>query len=381
VRIEKLVDVAPIVNNRICEFEGERPYLSTGGLKGESYKTVNVKYLKKPSRADITVESDDIFMARMHSTLKVLQTSAKEKDLIISTGFVVFRPRKDILYPRYLYHYLKTKKFQFQKDKKCTGATQKAINNSNISDLTIPIISLTEQIRISEKLDLAISLRQKRTKSIKLLDDYLRSTFLEMFGDPVVNPKGWDKDLLKSKIAFLTSGSRGWAKYYSNQGTLFLRIQNIGRNKLILGDLSFVDAPDTQEANRTKALPRDLILTITADLGRTAIIPNNFEEAYINQHLALVRLKEINPYFISGYLSTDAGKSLINKSNKGGVKAGLNFNDIKSLPILMPPLELQDKYEHIYHQVDKLKAKYKESEKELDNLFGSLSQKAFKGEL
>jgi len=202
-----------------------------------------------------------------------------------------------------------------------------------------------------------------------------------MFGDPVVNPKGWDKDLLKSKIAFLTSGSRGWAKYYSNQGTLFLRIQNIGRNKLILGDLSFVDAPDTQEANRTKALPRDLILTITADLGRTAIIPNNFEEAYINQHLALVRLKEINPYFISGYLSTDAGKSLINKSNKGGVKAGLNFNDIKSLPILMPPLELQDKYEHIYHQVDKLKAKYKESEKELDNLFGSLSQKAFKGEL
>ena len=261
------------------------------------------------------------------------------------------------------------------------GAGLKHLSRQYLNDLSIPLLSPDEQVRIVSILDEADTLRKKRTKSIKLLDDYLRSTFLEMFGDPVVNPKGWDKDLLKSKIAFLTSGSRGWAKYYSNQGTLFLRIQNIGRNKLILGDLSFVDAPDTQEANRTKALPRDLILTITADLGRTAIIPNNFEEAYINQHLALVRLKEINPYFISGYLSTDAGKSLINKSNKGGVKAGLNFNDIKSLPILMPPLKLQDKYEHIYHQVDKLKAKYKESEKELDNLFGSLSQKAFKGEL
>src|SRR5438876_1039059 len=135
--------------------------------------------------------------------------------------------------------------------------------------------------------------------------------YLQRLGDPVTNPKGWKTESLGNRIAFITSGSRGWAQYYTNKGAMFLRIQNVGINQLLLDDLAFVQVPDTAEGRRTQVRGGDLLLSITADLGRTAVIPENFPEAYINQHLALLRLKELNPVFLAGFISTPGGKAQI----------------------------------------------------------------------
>ena len=108
----------------------------------------------------------------------------------------------------------------------------------------------------------------------------------------------WEVAELGSLLTFLTSGSRGWAGYYAESGVPFLRIQNVGRNRLMLDDLAFVRPPSTAEAARTSVQAGDVLLSITADLGRTAVVPQGLGKAYINQHLSILRTTGVDP----GYL-------------------------------------------------------------------------------
>lgn len=261
-----------------------------------------------------------------------------------------------------------------------TGSAQPQITATNLNkvDLLIPE-ELEEQQKIASLLSRIEGLINKREKSIKLLDELTKSTFLDMF------LSSEDKKLfpLGSYIDFMTSGSRGWAQYYSETGAIFLRIQNVNNGNLFLDDIVRVKLPNKTEGTRTRVQENDLLISITADLGRTAVIPKDFEEAYINQHLALLRLKLdlINPVYLSHYFCTDFAKLQVQRYNKGGAKAGLNFTDIKKIHILTPSKPLQDKFAEIVTQIEQTKTIYQDSLKELNNLFGSIAQKAFKGEL
>ena len=126
----------------------------------------------------------------------------------------------------------------------------------------------------------------------------------------------------------------------------------------------------------------DLLISITADLGRTSVVPKDFGEAYINQHLALIRLnKNINPVYAAYFYNMPFGNNAIQRKNRAAVKAGLNFKDINSFPILIPPFPLQNQFAQIVEKTEALKSQYQHSLSELEQLFGSLSQRAFKGEL
>ncbi len=141
------------------------------------------------------------------------------------------------------------------------------------------------------------------------------SAFLEMLGDPVTNPKGWPAKPLGQLLAFLTSGSRGWAEYYADTGDIFLRIQNIKRDKLDLSDVAHVRVPDSAEARRTRTYPGDVLLSITADLGRTAVVPDTLKRAFINQHLAILRPLEVNSEYLSSFLESEGGQRQIKRLN------------------------------------------------------------------
>lgn len=261
------------------------------------------------------------------------------------------------------------------------GSATNYIRLNNLTDFNIPLPSLTQQIHIANILTKAESLIQQRKQSIALLDAFLKSTFWEMFGnyEKMSNSK---IEQLGDNISFLTSGSRGWAKHYSDKGAKFLRIQNIGNGQIRTDNLIYVNTPNSTEAERTRVQEGDLIISITADLGRTSVVPKNFGEAYINQHLALVRLnKNINPMYAAYFYNLPFGNNGIQRKNRAAVKAGLNFNDIKSFPIIIPPIELQNQFAHIVEKTETLKQQYQQSLQQLEQLFGSLSQQAFKGEL
>ena len=192
-----------------------------------------------------------------------------------------------------------------------------------------------------------------------------------MFGDPVTNPKGWEIKKLSDYIVFLTSGSRGWSEYFSNDGELFLTIKNVKNNKISIENIQYVNAPNNKEAERTKVKENDLLISITADLGRTGVVSKEIANygAYINQHLSLVRLniEKVNPLFISFYLESDGGKLQFNKKNQSAVKAGLNFDAIKSLTFMNPPLKMQNDFVSFVQQIDKSKFEIANSLKRLYN--------------
>jgi len=171
--------------------------------------------------------------------------------------------------------------------------------------------------------------------------------------------------------SFITSGSRGWAKYYSPTGRVFLRIQNVRNGKLELDDVVYVDPPDSQEAKRTAVQAGDVLLSITADLGRTAVVPEGLGLAHINQHLAILRLQGVNPQFVAKYLASPGGQRQFERLNREGVKAGLNFNDIRSLQIPLPPLAEQKRIAAILDAADVLRAKRREALAQLDTLLQS----------
>lgn len=264
---------------------------------------------------------------------------------------------------------------------KASGATIPHVNRNSLDSLRVPALKIEDQIRIATVLSKANALIAQRKESLRMLDELLKSTFLEMFGG-VATLRNKHLEKLGSYIDFMTSGSRGWAQYYSDQGKPFLRIQNVGKGRLILDDIAYVKPPATAEAIRTKVKAGDLLVSITADLGRTATVPESLGEAYINQHLALIRFKEgLNPVFAAFFYAMPFGYRSIQKKNREGVKAGLNFDDLRSLPIYCPDPRLQSQFAQIVEKVEALKTHDQASLKELENLYGSLSQRAFKGEL
>ncbi|QMV16904.1 restriction endonuclease subunit S [Vibrio spartinae] len=297
-----------------------------------------------------------------------------EPFVIGADGAKVLEPKTKKLDKKFLFYYLKQLRIE------SAGYSR---HFKFLKETYVPVPPLAEQKRIAAILDKADAIRQKRQQTIKLADEFLRSVFLEMFGDPVTNPKGWEVCELSSCLDFLTSGSRGWAKYYVEEGSKFIRIQNVGKNKLLLNELAYVNAPDTKEAERTRVKVNDVLLSITADLGRSAVVTEELSGGHINQHLALLRLKtsKLEPQFLSALLSSEGALQQFKAKNKAAVKAGLNFDDIRTFEVYLPPLRTQSKYLAIYNTAMKNLNKLMIHHDNTEVLFSSLSQKAFSGQL
>ena len=277
--------------------------------------------------------------------------------------------------PKFLLYFLQSKAGYLESQGK--GATVKGIKLDLVKSLPVPRLSLPEQRRIATILDKADAIRRKRRQAIDLMNDFLRSVFLEMFGDKAKGRKEWQEVKLKDLLTFLTSGSRGWAKYYVPVGDTFLRIQNVGNNKLMIDDVAFINAPVGAEAERTRVKAGDILLSITADLGRTAVIPEGLGTAYINQHLSILRIQGAEPIYVSAFLASEDGQRQIRRLDRVGVKSGLNFDDIRSLKILLPPHELQTSYIRIYRKVCDMESSLAASDSEIDTMRNALTYQLF----
>ena len=155
-----------------------------------------------------------------------------------------------------------------------------------------------------------------------------------------VIPEDWSDQSLGELSDFVTSGPRGWAQFYSESGALFIRSQNVRQGYLSFEDMQYVSPPTGADGDRTKISRNDVLITITGNsVGNVAMVAGNFDEAYISQHVGLVRLKDTNkgPY-ICRYLSPNSpGNPQIAGSQSGQSKPGLNLQNIRDFRIAMPP--------------------------------------------
>jgi len=159
-------------------------------------------------------------------------------------------------------------------------------------------------------------------------------------------PQHWEVRRLKSICQFVTSGSRGWARYYADAGFVFLRIGNISTKSvdLRLKRLTYVIPPSGAEGQRTRAIPDDLLLSITAQIGAVGVVPEGLGEAFVNQHTALIRLRygESVPRWVAYGLLSQFGKNQCRLMTNGGTKIGLTLDDVRCLVVLLPPIKEQE---------------------------------------
>jgi len=257
-----------------------------------------------------------------------------------------------------------------------SGSAQPFIKPSDVKRRTVYLPPIEEQRRIAAVLNEAGELRTKRETSLALINSLNESIFLDMFGSGA-----YGRESLGDHLAFLTSGSRGWARYYADSGAPFLRIQNVLKDQLDLSDVAWVEPPENAEARRTRVRRGDVLMSITADLGRTCVVPPEVEGAFINQHLCLMRTETLEPRFLSAFLTSGDAVMQIRRKNRAAVKAGLNFDDVRSLQIPIPPLTEQQAFADRAAEVDRQREALEVDLGRWHELFASLQHRAFVGQL
>ena len=263
---------------------------------------------------------------------------------------------KDNVLPEYLCYVIR----HMHLEKYFTGATIPHIYFRDYKNEQFNLDSLDKQAEIIKILEKAESIILKRRKELAELDNLVKARFVEMFGDPKTNPNGYPLSQLSEHIEFLTSGSRGWAQYCVDNGReWFITIKNVKDCCISIDNMQSINAPDNAEAKRTKVQEGDLLISITADLGRTGVVTKEIADhgAYINQHLTCIRLNKevLNPHYVAFFMESPAGKEQFESKNQSAVKAGLNFHSINTLRLLVPPMDEQNAFVEFVHQVDKSK--------------------------
>ena len=288
-------------------------------------------------------------------------------------------PNKNMCIAEYVAYAIQSKQAEIQDI--ANAPVVPIINKTQFSNIEIPIPSLEVQKDIVSKLDKISNVIALRKEQLAKLDQLVKSRFIELFGDPVTNPMGWPVYELSKHIHFLTSGSRGWAQYFTDSGEYFITIKNVKNCRITLDDVQHIVPPDNAEAKRTKVQEGDLLISITADLGRTGVVTQEIAEhgGYINQHLTCIRLdrEAVRPLYVAYYMESDAGKRQFQAKNQSAVKAGLNFNSINALRLAVPPIELQDAFIAFVEQIDKSKMAIQQSLNKLELLKKSLMQEYF----
>lgn len=282
----------------------------------------------------------------------------------------------------YLVRYLSSKAKYIEGEGK--GATVKGITLDFLKELKIPLPPLEEQKRIAAILDKADSVRRKRQQAIDLADDFLRSVFLDMFGDPISNPKGFKKGTVRELIESANYGTSGKASETEGKYPI-LRMGNITYE----GGWDFTNLKyiDLSEKDEPKYLTQkgDLLFNRTNSkelVGKTAVFDED-EPMAIAGYLIRVRPNEHgNNYYISGYLNSFHGKqTLLNMCKSIVGMANINAQELQDIKILLPPIELQNEYEQIVRATKSKLKSFEKSAELLEDNFNSLSQKAFAGEL
>ena len=186
-------------------------------------------------------------------------------------------------------------------------------------------------------------------------------------------PHGWMTVRLSDISRLVTSGSRGWAQYYSNDGALFVRSQNVREGYLELVDRAYVTPPDGGEGTRTRVQVGDLLVVITGDVGHVGLWVQELGEAYVSQHLALVRplAKDIGPWLLTALLAPQCGQAQLRGGIYGG-KPGLNLTQVRQLEVPIPPLSEQcrivAKVDELMDLCDELEAAQTRREETRDRL-------------
>ncbi len=372
-----------ILSSGIDKFEGEKEYLSTESIKGTKINKIEatITYKDRHSRANMQPVINSIWFAKMQATLKIYSFDEENKDeisrYILSTGFAGIKVNEKLVSPKYLRLMLISNDFNELKDKLSTGSTQRGINNQAIETISLVVPPLQTQQKIVSILEKAEEAKEMRKEADELTKEFLKSVFMEMFGDPNTNAKKWRKLPTIEVCGCIVPGR--------------------DKPKSFTGDIPWITTEDLHHLGKTESsqkgyglskkeieqvnariIPKNsVILTCVGDLG---IVSITSRELVMNQQLhAFICSERIHPVFLMYNLSFQ--NNYMYRMATSTTVPYMNKTVCNNIPTILPPIELQNKFASIVKEVEAMKEQQKHSKEQIDNLFNALMQKAFKGEL
>ncbi|PSV47850.1 restriction endonuclease subunit S [Photobacterium sp. GB-36] len=372
------------------------PLIRIGNANSGTFKTSGMVFLPRDYElkySKFLVKPKDLLITLTGTVGKgdygnVCEATADHDSYLLNQRVAKFNIESADLFKRYLYLFLSTPQIKKQLTSLSRGVRQANIKNDDILELQIPLPPLEEQKRIAAILDKADAIRHKRKQAIELADEFLRSVFLDMFGDPVTNPKGFPVKVLSELYIDPKNGTKcgpfGSAlkkEEFVDKGIPVWNMDNISLSG------NFKDEPKLwvteekfNEINAYSVIDGDVIISRAGTVGKMGVVRSKYSSSLISTNLIRVRFSDdlLPEYFVSlmTYCKGRVGRL---KTGPDGSFTHMNTGILDKLELPYPPVELQRKFLKLLADTEKNLDKM--SPRQLSLLFNALSQKAFSGQL
>jgi type I restriction enzyme S subunit len=363
-------------------YEQPTKYIVKSDIYNESY-SIPVLTAGKSFILGYTNETDGIFTKLPVIIFDDFTTSSKFVDFkfkVKSSAMKILKAKENLADIKFMYYLLQMLNIDSEQHKRYWI--------SKFSNLEVLLPPLTTQRKIVEIIEISENLIKNDQLLVNIYDELAKSIFVEMFGDPVTNEMNWPKSTLKSVTSKIGSGATptGGKASYKSSGISLIRSMNIYDFEFKWKDLAYIDTRQAKKLNNVEVLKNDVLFNITgASVCRCSIVPNDVLPARVNQHVAILRAKseKLNHIFLNHLLVSDRVKANLLKigSSGGAVMEAITKEKLENFEIILPPIEIQNKFEKAINFVFEAKINQNETLAYSMQLFDSLTQKAFSGEL
>lgn len=335
-------------------YDGNIPWVKTGDLKDEYLYSVEdcISEEGLNNSSAKMYPSGTVLIAMYGATIGA--TSILKFDACTNQACAAFKPCEEVL-PEYLYYFLRSKKQKFISDG--VGGAQPNISAGYLKKVSIDIRNIKEQEKIVTVLDKLNGIIQKRQNEVDELDELIKARFVELFGDPIQNPKGWNIKQIGDVVTDVRYGTSNPAVEGGKYP--YLRMNNLTNDgHLDLSDLKYIDIPD-EDLEKCVVRKGDVLFNRTNSIdlvGKTAVFDLS-EDMVIAGYIIRVRLnEELLPEVLSQYMNLEVLKTILRSMAKGAVnQANINAQELQSIKVYIPDMELQKSFVEMKEQVDKSK--------------------------
>ena len=340
------------------------PFFQGNADFGERYPITRV-WCNTPTKI---AQAEDILIS-VRAPIGALNYAKEE--CCIGRGLAAITPDRNKVSQDFIYWALKGKKAEL--NDKGNGSTFKAISRKILEETMIPDINFEQQHKCAENLEKIYGIIQNRRKELLALDDLIKARFVELFGNPVLNEKGWESNLLAQLTLKIGSGAtpKGGREAYQEEGIALIRSMNVYNGKFEYKDLAHISDEQAAKLDNVIIKESDVLLNITgASVARSCVVPNQILPARVNQHVCIIRCKEcIEPIFLNRLLIDDNYQKLLWEiAGSGATREAITKQQVERLKIILPPIELQNQFADFVRQVDKSKLMFQKLHQKLNIL-------------
>jgi len=370
----KLLNVANIEKNKI-NLDKSKNYISE--------KESEEKYPHfLAEEGDLVIASSGIKIENFDE--KIAFINKEHLPLCMNTSTIRFKSHdENKLDIQYFKWFLRSECFKKQVQFWVTGSAQLNFGPSHLKKMFVSVPNIITQKSIVKILNTADRLRQKRKEQLTLLDNYLKSVFLDMFGDPVKNEKGWETENIRDiskRISDGPFGSNLKTEHYQNTGIRVIRLQNIGVGEFQDEDKAYISESHFETIKKHSCKAGDVLIATMGDPNiRACMFPEEISFAVNKADCIQLRPKSnvIMAEYICGFINSPSAIYLIAKFLHGQTRTRISMGQLSNLNIPVPPIKLQSKFVDIVKQVEQTKQTMRASLDEMDNHFNALMQRYF----